>query len=91
MRGHRAPAHYCTACGRENDATRNVDGTQAPPDDGDLSLCIGCAALSAFVVVDGVIMGVRALTEHEAERAHADSSIRSAQKYVRLMRYVNRE
>jgi len=54
----------CPSCGYKVDAATGV-GHDAAPSDGDISICIECCAVNAFVVEDGKLTGYRALSPAE--------------------------
>lgn len=40
----------CPYCGANNDGHYELDGTNVPPGDGDVSYCVGCKEFSIFCV-----------------------------------------
>lgn len=44
----RVPLSACPCCGKEMDCASPVDGVQSKPVEGDLSVCINCAAVLQF-------------------------------------------
>lgn len=61
----------CWACGHVNDAASSLDTTE-PPDDGSVSICFYCSALSVFT---GQGLVVRQPTPGELDEFLADPRI----------------
>lgn len=70
---YRMPETECRVCGTTFDAATNMDinGDEGPPDDGSVSFCINCGAISVF---EGE--GMRQPTADEFDSILADEGAR---------------
>jgi hypothetical protein len=68
----------CPFCGAKNDRSAHSGGLLVLPDDGDVSICFGCAELSVFD--SGVVGDLRKPTDEEAAAFAADADIQRALK-----------
>ena len=58
-------AMICLACDQDIHLYTAADGSEASPEEGDLSMCWYCGALAFYTVTDGVL-GLRQPTGEEA-------------------------
>jgi len=66
-------AKPCPSCGGESDCATGPDG--ATPEDGDISLCMYCGAVRAFMMNGHELLGYRVLTEDEIATLPADARL----------------
>lgn len=66
----------CPECGRENDAHSSPSDEGATPEDGDLSICLECGHLAAYVKAEDGTLTIRQLTEDEYKVFMEDPDIR---------------
>jgi hypothetical protein len=66
----------CPKCGRENDAHSSPEDDSLTPDSDDLSVCLQCGHLSAYVKAEDGTLSIRPLTEEEYVRFMEDPDIR---------------
>lgn len=70
----------CSKCGSVNDAHTVPEEPELSPKNDDLSLCLYCGHVTAYVVMDGTLMGLRELTEEEATEVAADEAMQEMER-----------
>lgn len=71
----------CPDCGLRVDDATAVDGSGTRPQDGDLALCIRCAAPAYYAERDGVLI-LRALTTDEKVELSEDSDVTALREKI---------
>lgn len=71
----------CPECHSMNNGTMDVEGSQATPEDGDLSICVYCGTVSIFVIT-GKDSYMRPLTPREEKTILTDQRVKMAQEIV---------
>lgn len=66
----------CRSCEIELDGHADTEGTDASPEEGDLSMCIYCGALGFYTVTGGVL-GIREPSAEEHRSLIRDPYVRS--------------
>lgn len=70
----------CSKCGSVNDAHTVPSEPDLIPENDDLSMCLYCGHVTAYVVMDRVVMGLRELTEEEAREVAADTDMQAMER-----------
>lgn len=73
---HRLPPHGCLVCNRPFNATGTLD--QTPPEAGDVSVCIHCAAVAIY----DERLQLRPPTDAERQEIDADAEIAAVRRLV---------
>ncbi len=66
----------CLNCGKENDGHTNPEDESAVPTTDDLSVCLYCGDVSAYVVSDDDVFSLRELTPQEEESLMGNEYLR---------------
>jgi hypothetical protein len=78
---HKTPDRRCRICGELHNSTRNAqEGHTRPPQPGDFSICINCAAISVFTED----LGLRAPTDEERGEVVDEPMMMTAITFIKL-------
>jgi hypothetical protein len=75
----------CWSCGYTHDATSALDGDNAIPEPGDVSVCLACGEVAIFAVIMGRL-GTREPTRAEREDANHNRGVVTARLIQREAR-----
>lgn len=80
----------CPVCGSQNDGHSEIDGSDAAPSDGDLSICAYCGALSTYLINS---MGARLIEvpHDEARELMKLPAVQRALAFIRAVSSAERE